>query len=86
MSPTLLTNDYNAGIIKPHPTISTLYREGVLQHLKCKNDKVPNLPNIHTSLAEVKRRKFMDSGAIHLIGSFPLEALEKSSQFASHNV
>lgn len=32
------------------------------------------LPNIQTSLAEVNRRKFMDSGAIHLIGSFPLEA------------
>lgn len=32
------------------------------------------LPNIHTSLAEVKRLKFIDSGAIHLIGSFPLEA------------
>jgi len=31
-------------------------------------------PNIHTSLAEVKRLKFIDSGAIHLIGSFPLEA------------
>ena len=34
-------------------------------------------PNIHTSLAEVKRLKFMDSGAIHLIGSFPLEAEER---------
>lgn len=31
-------------------------------------------PNIHTSLAEVKRRKLMDSGAIHLMGNFPLEA------------
>lgn len=31
-------------------------------------------PNIHTSLAEVKRRKLIDSGAIHLIGNFPLEA------------
>lgn len=42
-----------------------------------KSYKPSNLPNIHTSLAEVKRRKFMDSGAIHLIGSFPLEAMEK---------
>lgn len=29
-------------------------------------------PNIQTSLAVVKRRKFIDSGAIHLIGSMPL--------------
>lgn len=34
-----------------------------------------HLPNIHTSLAEVKRRKLIDSGAIHLIGNFPLEAM-----------
>lgn len=33
-----------------------------------------HLPNIHTSLAEVNRRKLIDSGAIHLIGNFPLEA------------
>lgn len=31
-------------------------------------------PNIHTSLAEVKRLKLMDSGAIHLIGSRLIEA------------
>lgn len=29
-------------------------------------------PNIHTSLAVVKRRKLIDSGAIHLIGNIPL--------------
>lgn len=34
-----------------------------------------HLPNIHTSLAEVNRRKLIDSGAIHLMGNFPLEAL-----------
>jgi len=34
-----------------------------------------SLPNIQTSEADVNRRKLMDSGAIHLIGSFPLEAL-----------
>ena len=32
-------------------------------------------PNIQTSLAVVNLRKLMLSGAIHLIGSFPLEAL-----------
>lgn len=35
-------------------------------------------PNIQTSLAEVKRLKFMDSGAIHLIGNRVTEAVEKS--------
>ena len=34
-----------------------------------------SLPNIHTSLAVVNRRKLIDSGAIHLIGSLPLDAL-----------
>ena len=33
-----------------------------------------NLPNIHTSLADVNLLKLIDSGAIHLIGSLPLEA------------
>lgn len=43
------------------------------------NGLIPNIkishaqtPNIHTSLAVVKRRKLIDSGAIHLIGSIPL--------------
>lgn len=36
-----------------------------------------NLPNIQTSLAVVNRLKLMDSGAIHLIGSFPLDAEKK---------
>ena len=36
-----------------------------------------NSPNIHTSLAPVKRRKLIDSGAIHLIGNLPLLAAEK---------
>ena len=31
-------------------------------------------PNIHTSDAVVNLRKLIDSGAIHLIGSFPFEA------------
>lgn len=39
-----------------------------------------HLPNIHTSLAEVNRRKLIDSGAIHLIGNFPLEATGKARQ------
>lgn len=34
-----------------------------------------NIPNIHTSLAVVKRLKLMDSGAIHFIGSLPFDAL-----------
>lgn len=38
-------------------------------------DKERCLPNIHTSLAVVKRLKLMDSGDIHLMGSFPLLAL-----------
>ena len=42
-----------------------------------------NLPNIQTSLAEVNLLKLIDSGAIHLIGSFPLEAREK--QFMGDN-
>ena len=33
-----------------------------------------SLPNIQTSLADVNLLKLMDSGAIHLIGSLPLEA------------
>lgn len=33
--------------------------------------------NIHTSDKWVKRRKLIDSGAIHLIGSFPFEASKK---------
>lgn len=33
-----------------------------------------NSPNIHTSLAVVNLRKLIDSGAIHLIGSLPLDA------------
>lgn len=37
-----------------------------------------HLPNIHTSLAEVNRRKLIDSGAIHLMGNFPLEATGKA--------
>lgn len=37
-------------------------------------------PNIHTSLAEVNRRKLIDSGAIHLIGNFPLEATAKERE------
>lgn len=39
-----------------------------------------HLPNIHTSLAEVNRRKLMDSGAIHLMGNFPLEATGKARE------
>lgn len=34
-------------------------------------------PNIHTSEADEKRRKLMDSGAIHLIGSLPFEAINR---------
>lgn len=54
------------------------------QHWTCpRGHKEPSplgfhLPNIHTSLAEVKRRKLMDSGAIHLMGNFPLEATGKA--------
>ena len=33
-----------------------------------------NLPNIQTSLAVVNLLKLIDSGAIHLMGSLPLEA------------
>lgn len=36
-------------------------------------------PNIQTSLAVVNRRKLIDSGAIHLMGSLPLEAEVKRS-------
>ena len=35
----------------------------------------PHLPNIQTSLADVKRLKLIDSGAIHLIGSLVTEAV-----------
>ncbi len=42
-------------------------------------------PNIQTSLAEVNRRKFMDSGAIHLMGSFPLEAVKHTLLFTDYN-
>lgn len=34
-------------------------------------------PNIQTSEADEKRRKLMDSGAIHLIGSLPFEATKE---------
>lgn len=36
---------------------------------------IRNSPNIQTSLAEVKRLKLMDSGAIHLIGNRVTEAV-----------
>lgn len=36
-------------------------------------------PNIQTSLADVNLLKLMDSGAIHLIGSLPLEAETKTN-------
>lgn len=39
-----------------------------------------NSPNIQTSLAVVNRLKLMDSGAIHLIGSLPLEAETQKSE------
>lgn len=39
-----------------------------------------NLPNIQTSLAVVNRLKLMDSGAIHLIGSLPLDAKKQKSE------
>lgn len=32
-------------------------------------------PNIQTSEADENRRKLIDSGAIHLIGSFPFDAM-----------
>lgn len=38
-----------------------------------------NSPNIQTSLAEVNLLKLIDSGAIHLIGSLPLEAEAKTN-------
>ena len=38
------------------------------------NQDTNHSPNIQTSLAEVKRLKLMDSGAIHLMGSLPLDA------------
>ena len=38
-----------------------------------------NSPNIQTSLAEVNLLKLIDSGAIHLIGSLPLEADTKTN-------
>lgn len=41
--------------------------------------KTTYLPNIHTSLEDVKRLKLIDSGAIHLIGSFPLEATDREN-------
>ncbi len=34
-------------------------------------------PNIHTSLRPVNRRKLMLSGAIHLMGSLPLDAAKE---------
>lgn len=37
-------------------------------------------PNIQTSLAEVKRLKLMDSGAIHLMGNRLTEAAEKRQE------
>jgi hypothetical protein len=39
-----------------------------------------NVPNIHTSLAAVNLLKLIDSGAIHLIGSLPLEAENRIRQ------
>lgn len=45
-----------------------------------------NVPNIQTSLAVVNRLKLMDSGAIHLIGSLPLDAekqMQENKEFGS---
>lgn len=62
------TPDYAA----PHSKLAVLFSTSVF------HDKsigiVRNLPSIHTSLALVKRRKFIDSGAIHFIGSLHLDA------------
>jgi hypothetical protein len=59
-----------------------LYRPGsksekytLTSNMSIMKDRGKNLPNIHTSLAVVKRLKLMDSGDIHLMGSFPLLAL-----------
>jgi hypothetical protein len=35
---------------------------------------IRDIPNIHTSLDVVNRRKFIDSGAIHLMGNLPFVA------------
>ena len=43
---------------------------------KSEGPNIKHLPNIHTSLADVNLLKLIDSGAIHLIGSLPLEALD----------
>lgn len=40
-----------------------------------------NSPNIQTSLADVNLLKLIDSGAIHLIGSLPLEAETKTKRY-----
>lgn len=40
-----------------------------------------NLPNIQTSLAVVNRLKLMDSGAIHLMGSLPLDAEDRNGSY-----
>jgi hypothetical protein len=42
------------------------------------------LPNIHTSLDAVNRRKLIDSGAIHLIGSLPFDAATRIKQWMTH--
>lgn len=53
------------------------------QKSRNRNTTVLNLPNIQTSLAVVNRLKLMDSGAIHLIGSLPLDAITQKWELCS---
>lgn len=49
-----------------------LYSKRIKRNNQQRKHTQMQTPNIQTSLAAVKRRKFILSGAIHLIGSIPL--------------
>lgn len=60
-------------------TVKMKHRPPLIGHIRTPPFGVHS-PNIQTSLAEVNRRKLIDSGAIHLMGNFPLEATGKARQ------
>ena len=55
-------------------SLSLLLENPIIKRDDISVDCAAVLPNIHTSLSPVNRLKLILSGAIHLIGSFPLDA------------
>jgi len=54
---------------------SFTYAQWIIVYVNTKKNTIA--PSIQMSLLLVNRRKLIDSGAIHFIGSFPLDADNK---------